>query len=132
MVSGHKVTACAPCQTDWSSWGINTWVPLRKDLLVQVMFQDPHHTKLGGTGKEVSGKGAGHNHRMHPIFLRGVLMEAVGQANGLKTPVSPGEPVASTILGGERAWSGVFIPLNVSFLVFGPGICQHAEGTFVY
>lgn len=111
---------------------MNTWVPLREDLLVQVMFRDLYHTKPGGTGKEVSGKGAQHSHRIHLIFLRGVLMETAGQANSLKNPFSLWEPTASTILGGERAGSGAFIPLNISSLVFGPGTSQHVEGTSVY
>lgn len=49
-------------------------------------------------------------------------MEAGGQAGGLENPVSPEDPRASMILGGERAWGGAFIPLDVSSLVCGPGI----------
>lgn len=59
-------------------------------------------------------------------------METAGQANSLKNPFSLREPTASTILGGERAESGAFIPLNISSLVFGPGTSQCAEGTSVY
>lgn len=59
-------------------------------------------------------------------------MEAVGQAGGLENPMSPEDPIATMILGGERAWGGAFIPLNVSSLVCGPGISHCAERTSVY
>lgn len=54
MVNGHKVTAFAICQTDWSNWDIDAGILLWKDWLVWVTLADTHHTRPRWVKKEVS------------------------------------------------------------------------------
>ena len=131
MVNGHKVTAFALCQIDWSVWDIDAGILLWKDWLVWVTLADTHHTGPRWVRKEISeqrielGKG-------YTSFLCKVSCLKHRTKQNRFTALFPYRSLSDPWFLEEKGFWETHLLHCTGIPVFPPDTFQPAEGTYVY